>query len=174
MMALIGAPTLHTERLTLRGPQDSNARPLGAFLESARASWIGGPYPASDAPEWLAHDRRRWADDGRGSWIVALRTDDRPIGRVGFLDHDGWHEPELAWFLFEGFEGQGYAHEAARAARDYACDVLNLPPLFSFIEAGNRRSRALAERLGATREREVDFKALRLTVYRHPAAGGAA
>jgi RimJ/RimL family protein N-acetyltransferase len=164
-------PTLTTQRLTLRGPKDSDAAPLGAFLESARAELIGGPYPASDAPDWMDYDRHKWADAGRGSWIVALRDDDTPIGRVGILDHDGWHEPELAWFLFEGFEGHGYAHEAALAARACAETTLNLPPLFSFIEARNVRSKALVLRLGAKPERDVVFHDIALTVYRHPSAG---
>ncbi len=162
-------PTLTTARLTLRGPRDSDAAPLGAFLASPRAAWIGGPWPASEAAEWLDWSRTKWATHGHGTWIVALRDDDRPIGRVGLLDHDGWAEPELGWFLFEGFDGQGLAHEAALAARDHARDTLGLPPLFSLIEASNPRSRALAERLGATPEREVDFKGHHFTVYRHPA-----
>jgi RimJ/RimL family protein N-acetyltransferase len=168
MTRAFATPILTTARLVLRAPLDSDAGPLGAFLQSPRAAWIGGPYPASDAVDWLVHDRRKWADSGRGSWIVAL-GDDTPVGRVGLLDHDGWPEPELAWFLFEGFEGKGYAHEAALAARDYATDTLKLPPLFSFIEAENLRSKMLAERLGAAPERAVDFKGIRLTVYRHPA-----
>ncbi len=162
-------PVLQTSRLTLRGPRDSDAASLGAFLASPRAEWIGGPYPATEAPEWLDHARQKWADAGRSSWIVALHEDDTPIGRVGFLDHDGWHEPELAWFLFEGFEGRGYALEAALAARNYATATLNLPPLFSFIEEGNARSKALALRLGAMPERDVLFEGIALTVYRHPA-----
>ncbi|MGL4235336.1 GNAT family N-acetyltransferase [Tabrizicola sp.] len=161
-------PTLTTARLTLRGPKDSDAGPLGVFLASDRAQWIGGPWPASDAADWLAYTVEQWAENGRGTWIVALRDGDTPIGRVGFLDHDGWHEPELAWFLFEGFDGHGYAHEAALAARTYATETLNLPPVFSFIEQVNQRSKALAERLGATPERDVQFKGITLTVYRHP------
>ncbi len=161
-------PILTTERLTLRGPKDSDAAPLGVFLASPRAEWIGGPWPASDAPEWLAHSRKRWAELGRGPWIVAFRDDDTPIGRVGFLDHDGWNEPELGWFLFDRFDGHGYAHEAAVAARAFAAQTLNLPPLFSLIEPANLRSKALALRLGATPERDVEFKGITLTVYRHP------
>jgi RimJ/RimL family protein N-acetyltransferase len=166
-----GIPTLTTDRLTLRGPKDTDVAPLGAFLASPRAAWIGGPYPASDAADWMLYDRRKWADSGRGSWIVALRDDDTPIGRVGFLDHEGWDEPELAWFLFEAFEGHGYAHEAAVAARAFATDTLKLAPLFSFIESANLRSKALVERLGATLERDVQFNDLALTVYRHSGKG---
>jgi len=161
-------PVITTPRLILRGPRDSDAASLGAFLASPRAGWIGGPFPATDAPEWLECDRQRWADAGRGSWMVALRDDDTAIGRVGILDHDGWHEPELAWFLFDGFEGQGFAFEAALAARAHAATTLNLPPLFSFIERRNVRSRALVLRLGGVPERDVVFHDIHLTVYRHP------
>jgi RimJ/RimL family protein N-acetyltransferase len=167
-------PVLTTARLILRGPHDSDAQALAAFLESPRAAWIGGPYQASDAPDWLSHQRDRWAKRGRGSWIAALRDGDFPIGRVGLLDHDGWPEPELAWFLFSGFEGQGYAHEAALAARAHANVTLGLPPLFSFIEPANLRSKALAERLGAVHERDVRFKDHDFRLYRHPAPGASA
>jgi RimJ/RimL family protein N-acetyltransferase len=162
-------PVIETARLTLRGPIDSDAGPLAAFLTSPRAEWIGGPYPDDDAAEWLDWQRDRWAKLGRGSWIVALQGGNTPIGRVGLLDHEGWHEPELAWFLFEGFEGHGYAHEAAVAARAYANGRLGLPPLFSFIEARNHRSRTLAERLGARHESDTRFKDHDFGVWRHPA-----
>lgn len=161
-------PTLTTSRLVLRGPKDSDVAPLAAFFVSPRAEWIGGPYPDDDAAEWLDWQRARWAKLGRGSWIVALREDDTPIGRVGLLEHEGWDEPELGWFLFEGFDGQGYAHEAALAARNHATEILHLPPLFSFIEPTNERSKALARRLGATPERDVQIDGITLTVYRHP------
>jgi RimJ/RimL family protein N-acetyltransferase len=170
----LAIPVLQTERLVLRGPRDSDAQALAAFLESPRSEWIGGPYPATDAPDWLSYQRDRWAARGRGPWIAALRDSDIPIGRVGILDHDGWNEPELAWFLFAGFEGQGYAHEAALAARNHASTTLGLPPLFSFIEPANLRSKALAERLGAVHERDVRFKDHDFHLYRHPAPGASA
>jgi RimJ/RimL family protein N-acetyltransferase len=165
-------PVVETTRLVLRGPLDSDARPLGAFIASPRATWIGGPYPAEDAAHWLDRLRNRWAQLGRGPWIVALKGSNTPIGRVGLLDHEGWHEPELAWFLFEDFEGQGYAHEAALAARAYANGPLGLPPLFSFIEAANHRSRALVQKLGAQHESDTRFKDHDLGIYRHPAPKG--
>jgi RimJ/RimL family protein N-acetyltransferase len=162
------APILTTNRLVLRGPKDSDAAPLAAFLDSDRAKWIGGPYPSKDAPNWLAHQRTIWEKRGWGAWIAALRDDDTPIGRIGLLDHDGWDEPELAWFLFEGFDGHGYAFEAATAARAHANGPLRLPPLFSFIEPTNARSKALAVRLGPQLEPSVRFKDHDLGIYRHP------
>lgn len=162
-------PVVETPRLVLRGPEPRDAAPLGRFMSSQRAKWIGGPYPDADAPAWLAHQQDVWVRRGWGSWIVTLKSDGTAAGRIGLLEHDGWPEPELAWFLFDGFEGQGYAREAALAARDYSNESLGLSPLFSFIEPGNARSRKLAERLGAKRERAARFHDIDFDIYRHPA-----
>ena len=63
-------------------------------------------------------------------------------------------------------EGQ----EAALAARAYAYDTWKMPALSSNIIPGNTRSVALAERLGATFEREYEnISHGREMVYRHPA-----
>lgn len=160
-------PVITTPRLVLRGPLPSDAGPLASFLSSPRARWIGGPYPAEDAANWLEFQTQRWVRRGWGSWIAAL-PDNTPIGRIGLLDHEGWPEPELAWFVFAKFEGQGFAHEAALAARTYANGPLGLAPLFSFIEPANDRSRALAERLDAVHERDARFKDHDFRIYRHP------
>ena len=68
-------------------------------------------------------------------------------------------------------EGKGFAFEAARAARRYAYQIAGWRAAFSVIAPDNLRSIRLAERLGATVDREVgaddaDGPAL---VYRHPA-----
>jgi RimJ/RimL family protein N-acetyltransferase len=81
--------------------------------------------------------------------------------------HDGWDEPELGWHLFDGFEGQGYAVEAARAAKaDYHARI-TYAPLISYIDPANRKSQALAERLGATPERETRFFDKPVMIWRH-------
>ena len=168
MTDLFPIPKIETARLVLREPLGSDADPLGTFISSERAIWIGGPYPATDAPDWLAHQRDVWARRGWGSWIATLKNGGTPIGRIGLLEHDGWPEPELAWFLFDGFEGRGYAREAAFAARSYCYATLSLPALFSFIEPGNGRSRKLAQSLGAERERVARFQDIDFDIFRHP------
>ena len=173
-MTVSVVPILKTERLVLRGPLATDTAPLAAFLSGPRAVWTGGPYPAEDAPYWLEHLVTVWQRRGWGSWIVALASDDTPIGRVGMLDHEAWDEPELAWFLFDGFEGRGYATEAVRAARAHGNGPLGLPALCSFIDPANTRSRALAERLGARQERGISLDGLAFDLFRHPMARGQA
>lgn len=161
------APTVTTARLTLRAGSPADADPLGRFMESPRATGIGGPYPASAAAEWIADDAANWATRGCGMWIVTLGATGEPIGRIGALHHQGWPEPELGWHLFDGFEGHGYAYEAAAAARDHLHHAVGLPPVFSFVEPTNPRSRALAQRMGAVVERQVQFDGVTLDIFRH-------
>ncbi|MFT5001070.1 MAG: RimJ/RimL family protein N-acetyltransferase, partial [Planctomycetota bacterium] len=92
-------------------------------------------------------------------------------GYVGLVNYEGWDEPELGWNMFEGFEGKGYAYEAAIAARDYAAQHFDLDGVISYIDPQNTRSLALAARLGATFEREGPLMGHVCHIYRHPKMG---
>ena len=59
---------------------------------------------------------------------------------------------ELGWLLYDGYEGQGYATEAAAALRDWAFGTLGLETLVSYCDPDNAASIAVAERLGAVRD----------------------
>ena len=67
----------------------------------------------------------------------------------------GWRLPVVAW-------GQGYASEGARLALDYAFDSLGWEEVVSFTASGNRRPRAVMERLGMHHDEHDDFDHPRL------------
>ena len=79
------------------------------------------------------------------------------MGVVEINDGPLFPEKELGWMLYEGFEGQGYATEAATALRDWAFDTLGLESLVSYFHPENHRSMAVAKRLGG----QPDFEAPR-------------
>ena len=60
-------------------------------------------------------------------------------------------EPDLAWQLFDGFEGKGYAYEAAIAVKDYVLENFKLPTFASHILFDNKKSILLAEKLSSTK-----------------------
>ena len=62
-----------------------------------------------------------------------------------------FNEPDLAWHLFDGFEGKGYAYEAAKAVKDYVIENLKLPIFASHILIDNKRSILLAEKLSSNK-----------------------
>ena len=80
--------------------------------------------------------------------VVEQKTGE-PVGRVGLIKHSNWPDIELAWHLFEGAEGKGYATEAGMAVKHWAGEDLGLTRLFSYIDVDNTRSQAVAKRLGA-------------------------
>ncbi|MGL4238746.1 GNAT family N-acetyltransferase [Tabrizicola sp.] len=160
-------PTLTTERLTLREPREADFPAMLAFSESPRAEFIGGAIGRKWIWRGLLANIGHWAIRDYGFYSVDTHEGDF-IGRIGVIYHDQWPEPELAWHLFDGFEGKGYAAEAARAAKADFHARISAQPLISMIDVPNTRSEALAKRLGATVERTEKDPDGDFHVYRHP------
>jgi RimJ/RimL family protein N-acetyltransferase len=166
-------PVLETERLILRAPVEADFPTMLRFNDSARNAFVGGTLERRWVWRGLLGNIGHWALRGYGFYSVDTRGGDF-IGRIGVIFHDEWPEPELAWHLYDGFEGRGYAAEAARAAKaDYHARISD-DPLISMIDVENARSEALALRLGARRESTETDEDGRFHIYRHPAAQGAA
>lgn len=166
-------PTLTTARLVLRAPQESDFAAMLAFNDSPRALWVGGRRDRQGVWRMMLANIGHWVLRGFGFYSVDTHQGAH-VGRVGVVYHDGWDEPELGWHLFDGYEGLGYAEEAARAARDdYHARISATPPI-SYVDVANTRSMALAERLGARIERTLNDDKGHHHVYRHPAPGGTA
>ena len=162
-------PTLTTERLTLRAPKPGDFDAFAAFRGGPRSAYVGGPFDRVQAFNQFCALWGHWDMRGFGRWIVAETASDTPLGVVGLFQPEDWPEPELAWSLFDGAEGKGYAVEAATAARAYAFQTLGWTRLVSFVSVKNMRSIALAERMGATRTRGFTHPAYgQLQCYVHP------
>lgn len=163
-------PRLQTERLTLRAPELADFEAYAQIACSPRGEGLGGPFERKDAWYDFASMVGTWLLRGHGAWTVVETETGTLLGFVviGFEPGDQHHE--LGYMMLEDSEGHGYATEAAKAARRYAQDTLNIPVLDSYILAGNAKSIALAERLGATYVGELAYPEddeLSL-VYRHP------
>ena len=169
MTFLATIPVLETRRLTLRAPREADLAAMLAFNQSPRAAFLGGKAPRRQVWRGLLANIGHWALRGYGFWSVDSKAGDF-IGRVGVIFHDGWPEPELAWHLFDGFEGHGYAFEAARATRADHAARISARPLISMIDVANTRSEALALRLGAQRESSEQDDEGAYYIYRHPSA----
>lgn len=166
-------PTLTTARLVLREPAEADFAAMLAYNDSPRSRYTGGTLERRWVWRGLLANIGHWALRGYGYYSVDTQAGDF-IGRIGVVFHDGWPEPELGWHLFEGFEGHGYAQEAALAARaDYYARI-SAAPLISMIDVANHRSEAVARRLGAVWERtETEEDGTTIHIYRHPAGGAA-
>ena len=162
------APTLTTARLVLRGPEKRDLAAFSAWVtRSERMEAVGGPGTERDAWRGFIAGIGHWQWHGYGFFTVTERKTGIAAGRVGVINHIEWPQPEMAWHMFDGFEGRSYAFEAACAVREWAGRTLGLEPLISLIAPDNLRSMRLASRLGATEERRDVVDDENVIFFRH-------
>lgn len=160
-------PTLTTSRLILRPPVYADYPAYAAFLASPRSAYMGGPFAGWAAWGMFCHDVGQWQLFGHGALMVDLRETGECVGQVGINHGPLFPEPELGWLLYEGFEGRGYALEAAAALRGWAFHDRKLPTLVSYCDGANARSIAVAKKLGAVLDPDAPKQDPEDLVFRH-------
>jgi RimJ/RimL family protein N-acetyltransferase len=161
-------PTLTTGRLHLREFRESDLDAYAAICASPDVmQFIGRGSTLSRSQTWtqIAVFLGHWQLRGHGMWAVEERSSGDLIGRVGFLDPEGWPGFELGWLLGLPYWGHGFATEAARAALEYAFCELRRRHIISLIYPKNEASIRVALRLGERLERETKLFDRRVLVY---------
>lgn len=162
-------PTLHTERLTLKALGEEHFAPLAEFYASERSRFVGGPDTAERTWRTLASEIGHWTLRGYGRFAVEDTKTGAMVGLVGPWYPEGWPEPELGWDLMNGFEGKGYATEAAHAARAWAYAEKGWTTAISLTADGNDGSARVAQRLGCAHDgRFIHEVHGDMNVWRHP------
>ena len=95
-----------------------------------------------------------WQQEAIEAFEFAILLDGRHIGAVSVFMEDGC--AELGWILNRGYQGRGYAYEAARAMLDFAIEVLDCERVVAHCDTRNAPSYRLMERLGMRRVGEND------------------
>lgn len=145
-------PNLNTERLHLRelGEQDVEAiynlrsnpqvntyinRPLATRQEDARY-FIHTMTNGIMAGEWVY-------------WGICLKDSPEVIGTICLWEFSmtDWGA-EIGYEMLPDFQGSGYMKEAAKAVLAYAFDELKLSHIVGIMNAENKASRRMMEKLG--------------------------
>jgi RimJ/RimL family protein N-acetyltransferase len=161
-LAQTDGPMIETERLILRRWREADIEPNTAMLaDPASARFITSDgKPITDAfVGWrnAAIMAGHWALHGVGMFVVEEKQTGRFAGRVGPWLPSGWPGFEIGWGIASGFRGKGYALEAARASIDWAFARFEIAQIIHCIDRENIASQRVAQRLGATIEREMDL-----------------
>jgi RimJ/RimL family protein N-acetyltransferase len=165
---MTAAPRIETERLVLRAPRFEDFPPVAAFFAREASRFVGGPLEERPVWYWFSSGIGDWDLLGFGSWAIEARATGALAGLVWLNHPPGFPEREMGWLLLPGFEGRGFATEAARAARGYAYGSLGWPTAVSYVDAENHRSCALARRLGAREDPAAPRPGPDGLVFRHP------
>lgn len=141
---------LETERLLLRPPCADDFDAFAAFCaDPLPMQHLGGVQAPSVAWRSLATMAGSWHLLGYSMFSVIEKDSGRWVGRAGPWQPHGWPGPEVGWSIVPDRWGRGYAPEAARAAIDWAFDVLGWEQVIHTIAPDNRNSQAVARKLGA-------------------------
>ncbi len=144
---------LSTPRLRLRQWRPADREPFAALNADPKVmEYFPATLTRAESDALADRCQTLIAERGWGFWALD-RTDTQEF--IGFL---GLHIPvpelpfspcvEIGWRLAVRHWGQGFATEAGRAALRVGFERLALPEIVSFAVVGNRRSRAVMERLG--------------------------
>lgn len=142
---------LETSRLRLRRWRESDLDDYAAMCADPMVMrYLGAGEVLTRAEAWrsIAFFMGHWQMRGYGHWAVEERSTGRMIGRIGFLNPEGWPGFEIGWTLARHAWGKGYATEGAKAALQYAFTTLNQAHVMSLIHPENTPSMRVAERLG--------------------------
>lgn len=162
-------PTLETERLLLRAFTQDDFAPMAAFFADPVSGFYGGPCNREEAWRKFAVYSGHWALRGYGPWALQDKASGQFVGLSGLWYPEGWIEPEITWALVPGQHGKGFATEAALRALQAAYEEFGWTTAVSVVSVNNTASQAVAQRMGATLEREVQYRHGAAHLYRHAA-----
>jgi RimJ/RimL family protein N-acetyltransferase len=153
-------PSLETPRLKLRRWCEADREPFAAINSDAE---VMEHFPAvltwRQSDELIEKIEAGFEANGFGLWALELRASSELIGFTGLAvpGFEAHFTPavEVGWRLTRSAWGNGYATEAGAAALEFGFERAGLDD--SFTTASNRRSRAVMERLGMSRDPGDDF-----------------
>lgn len=186
---------IRTERLTLEpwNPEDwAGFRPIATDPEILRYINGGIPWTDEQVQAFIGRQIKFYEESSISRWKMS--ENGRIIGFCGAnqMNVDGVDEVELGWWVARDRWGQGFATEAARAALEdletrcgYApandASSESLPQtgaleqgtsapsetkrVISIIHVENRRSQAVASRIGMIFEKQTTFRDFPVLIY---------
>ena len=152
-------------RVLLRPWRDGDLAPFAELnADPEVASWLNGPLTRAQSDEFAERILAHFEEHGFGFWALEVPGVVPFAGFVGMsVTHfEAEFTPcvEIGWRLAHAYWGRGYVTEAGRLCLDFGFGEGGLTEIVSFTAVGNRRSRAVMERLGLHRSQEFDHPRL--------------
>jgi [ribosomal protein S5]-alanine N-acetyltransferase len=159
---------LETERLKLRHFLPADLDELASILTDPETmQYYERPFTVAESERWIAQNLDRYETDGFGLWVIESKENGEFLGDCGpvrrFVDERD--EVEIGWQVKRTRWRQGIASEAGAACRDYAFGPLGLDRVISLVRPENVPSRGVAEKIGMSIEKEIDYKGMNHYVY---------
>ncbi|MBP0441136.1 GNAT family N-acetyltransferase [Tianweitania sediminis] len=179
------APTLHTQRLTLRAYRLEDFPAFAAMRSdpAVMAHITGGVRGEEDAWGRFMRNFGFWQVLGFGYWALTDRDTGTYVGHAGFHEMRRDLMPsirgtlEAGWMMTPAVQGKGVATEAMQAALAWASGTFMDKRITCFIDQDNDASRRVAAKLGFTELAPSTYGGKAVTIFEwtrsshRPAAG---
>jgi RimJ/RimL family protein N-acetyltransferase len=169
-MSFVIPESIESTRLLLRTVKDEDWSALHEYYSDAECTKYTTLHPLSEdeSRRIVESISRHWQRKGYGPYVIQEKVTGIVLGIAGLWFPKEWPEPEIKWALARIHWNKGYAAEAARAVQAMAARHVPELHLISLIHSENQASIRLAMAVGATLEREMEFRGATYRVYRHP------
>ncbi|MBM5573920.1 GNAT family N-acetyltransferase [Deefgea sp. CFH1-16] len=159
-----------TPRLILRQFTDADWPALHAHYSDLECTQFTFRRALSEGESWRAMSSMlgHWVLRGYGPYAIEEKATGLVLGTAGLWYPNDWPAPEIKWALSRAYWGQGFASEAVRGIQAMALECVPDLNLISFIHSDNAPSIQLAQAVGATLEKKVEFRGGQWQIYRHP------
>jgi RimJ/RimL family protein N-acetyltransferase len=164
---------IESSRLNLVRPQAEDWQPLHEYYADAECAryTFQNPLPEAETRRVVGSLVRHWERKRYGPYVLHEKSSGAVVGLVGLWFPSEWPETEIKWAIVRSQWGKGYASEAARAVQAMLPQHLPEMQPISLIHAENVRSIELARALGASLERQLEFRNAPFHMYRHQRGG---
>ncbi|HLL55610.1 MAG TPA: GNAT family N-acetyltransferase [Myxococcaceae bacterium] len=145
------APSLRTRRLLLSPVTETDVPWLTAHWNTAevgRFLWDGQPVAEALAREQVQRSLRDFQTRGFGLFLVRRHSDGAPLGFAGLRFVDELSAPELLYSIEPSAWRTGVATEAGAACLHFGFGELGLERIVAGVDAPNRASSRVLEKLG--------------------------
>jgi [ribosomal protein S5]-alanine N-acetyltransferase len=154
---------LETERLILRQLTTNDAEFIFELLnDPSFIRNIGNRNirTIEDACAYIVNGpMKSYEKNGFGLYLIVLKETNESIGMCGLIRRENLEDVDIGYALLPRFWSKGYAMEAARAAKEYAKDVIGLKRLVAIVDPANEGSIRVLEKIGLRYEKMVQLSA---------------
>jgi RimJ/RimL family protein N-acetyltransferase len=158
-LKLTSALPIITERLILRPWQDRDREPAYAMTQDEEVMRYLPPLDRAGSDAMIGRMMAMQAEHGHTFWALEERATGAFLGMCGFCPpRPPLAEYEIGWRLARAAWGKGFATESARAVLEWAWANRDMASIVAITYRGNRKSRALMERIGMAYMAEEDFE----------------
>lgn len=160
------------DTLILREWQDDDLPAFSHINQDPKVlEFLPAPLTMEETASWIKRIQLHFKQHGYGLFAATIKNTDEVIGYIGLNipTFESHFTPcvEIGWRLASEHWGHGYATEGAKAVLEYGFAHAGLNEIVSFTVPANKRSIAVMEKIGMSRNATDDFRHPKLPID-HP------